>query len=226
MKKNLILIIISVLVGCSNSQSQFLKTLVKEQNKSYRENRSQYFVPQEIFAHFPDKITESYPVGQIFSLDDQHNAYRYFFLICLNNNEVFFDKNEDMAKKIVKEKLVATDTANYFVIPTVPYYRIKQLFINKIPIPDFRLGKDLIVERVDSVADSLALNLYFSDSFPCGLTEDYEIYIIDTQNEYKTFSAEYKDIFSFLPRTKNTGFSRGICTNRKRNVLIFWTIIF
>ena len=223
MRKDIVLIIILALVGCSNHTPQHLKALVNEQNNRYKEEKNKYFVPQEIFTHFPDNITESFPVGLTVSLEDQRNAYRYFFLICLNNNKKFFDKNEDIAKKKTKESLTAKDTANYFVVPRIPYYSIKQAFLDKIPIPDFRLGKSLVF---DSLADSLALNLYFSDSFPCGLTEDYEIYVIDTQNEYKTFTAEYQDVFFSLPRTKNTGFSRGICINRKRNVLIFWTIIF
>jgi hypothetical protein len=228
MKKNIFIIITLTLLmlACSNPQPQFLKELVKEQNNRYKENKTQYFVPQEIFSHFPDNITESYPVGQTFSLDDQRSAYRYFFLICLNNNEKFFKKNETIAKKIAIKNWRVEDTANYFIVPTMPYYSIKYLFITKVPIPDFRFGKNVFVEGVDSIADSLAFHLYFSDDFPCGLTEDYEIYIIDTQNEYKTFSDEYKDVFAALPRTKNTGFSRGICVNKKKNVLIFWTIIF
>jgi hypothetical protein len=226
MKKDVFIIIMLLLLGCSNPQPRFLKELIKEQNNRYKENKSLYFVPKEIFSHFPDNIMESYPIGQTFSLDDQHSAYRYFFLICLNNNEKFLKKNEITAKKNAIENWEAKDTANYFIIPTIPYYSIKHLFIDKAPIPDFRFGKHLVVEGVDNVADSLAFNLYFSDNFPCGLTEDYEIYIIDTQNEYKTFSDEYKDIFASLPRTKNTGFSRGICVNKKKNVLIFWTIIF
>jgi hypothetical protein len=225
MKKNIFIMITLLLSGCSNPQPRFLKELVKEQNNRFNENKSKYFVPQEIFSHFPDNIMESYPVGLTFSLKD--NPYRYFYLMSFNNNESFFKKNEKNAKRLAKKSFSAIDTTQYFVIqPNDFYHKIHNLLLNSVPIPDFRFGKHLIVEGVDSIADSLTFNLYFSDGFPCGLTEDYEIYIIDTQNEYKTFSDEYKDVFTSLPRTKNTGFSRGICINKKKNVLIFWTIIF
>jgi hypothetical protein len=227
MKKYIFIIIALLLASCSNPQPKFPAFIVKEQNSRYKDSKKEYFVPKEIFSHFPDNVTASYPVGQIFSLDDQHNAYRYFFLICLNNNEKFFKKNERVAKETAIKTFMPADTMQYFVIqPNDFYYKMQDLFFNNIPIPDFRFGKNLVVDKLDSVADSLAFNLYFSNSFSCGLTEDYEIYIIDTQNEYKTFADEYKDIFAALPRTKNTGFSRGICINKKKNILIFWTIIF
>ncbi|GHV43014.1 hypothetical protein FACS1894180_0870 [Bacteroidia bacterium] len=227
MKKTTILIstLLLMLVGCSNPQPKFLQILVKERNNNYLNTKNEYFVPSEIFSHFPDNIMESYPVGTTVSLED--NPYRYFFVMSFNNNGDFFKKNEKIAKKLSQDNFMPNDTMRYYVIQVNDfYYKMQDLLINSIPIPDFRFGKHLVEGSGNKTADSLVVANLFSDNNPCGLTEDYEIYVIDTQNEYKTFSEEYKDIFAALPRTKNTGFSRGICINRKYNILIFWTIIF
>lgn len=226
MKTTLFIIVASLLTSCSNSQPKLFKELVKKQNERYQEDKNRFFMPKEIFVHFPDKIKESYPAKLTLSLDDQYNAYRYFILMSFYNNENFFEKNEEIAKRTAKKIFLSVDTVQYFIVPTVPYYTIENLFKNKIPIPDFRFAKSLVESSNNNTADSLVIKRFFSDNFPCGLTEDYDIYIIDSQNEYKTYSKEYKDTFAALPRTKNTGFTTGICINKKENIIIFWTIIF
>lgn len=226
MKTILFTIVILILANCSNPQPKLLKELVNEQNKRYEDDKNQFFMPKEIFAHFPDKIKESYPAKLMISLDDQHNAYQYFILMSFYNNEKFFKKNEEIAKKTAQKKIMPTDTTQYFIVPTVPYYTIENLFKNKVPIPNFKFAECLVEGSGDSAVDSLVIERFFSETLPCGLTTDYEIYVIDNQNEYKTFSEKYKTIFTALPKTANTGFSRGICINRKENIIIFWTIIF
>ena len=224
MKKNVFIIIALLLASCSSSQPKYLKLLVEEHNKSYQEIKKKYFIPQEIFAHFPNKILESYPVASTISLEDI--PYRYFFLITLNNNKSFFDKTEKLAKELAIKTFSANDTMQYYVIQSNSfYYKMQDLLLNSVPIPDFRFGSDF-VNDCDTIGKRMIFDLYFSDNFLCGLTTDYNIYIIDNQNEYKTFSDKYKDIFASLPRTKNTGFSRGMCINKKLNIIIFWTMIY
>lgn len=229
MKVYNVIVLILVLASCSNPQSKYLKFLIKDMAESqenfYQESKKQYFDPKEIFSHFPDKTYESYPARMTISMEDQ--PYHYYLLFCFNNNSSFLKEKEKKAKKLAKENFMPNDTSQYYVIQSnTSYSKIQYLLHNSIPIPDFRYGKSLVEGSGSSFGDSMIVVTYFSDKYPCGLTEDYDIYVIDTQNKYKTYSEEYKDIFAALPRINNAGFARGICINRKVNVIIFWTMIF
>lgn len=225
--KNFIIIIIAIwLTSCSNSQPypKFLNDLVQKQNTNYKEEKNEYFKPQEIFSHFPDNVLESYPISTNISLDNQYNT---FCLMSLNNNPNFLNKIEKMAKRMKVDNFNSSDTAKYFVLPNDPYYRTEKLFFSKVPIPDFRLFDNIpFVNYCDTIEANMAFDMYFSNNFLCGLNNNYDIYIIDNQNIYNQKSNKYKELLSTLTHTKNVGFSQGICINKKVNSIFFWTIIF
>ena len=96
----------------------------------------------------------------------------------LNNNKSFLNKTEKLAKELAIKTFSASDTMQYFVIqPNSFYYKMQDLLLNSVPIPDFRFGSDF-ANKSDTIENSMLFDLYFSNDFPCGLTKDYEIYVI------------------------------------------------
>jgi hypothetical protein len=208
--KYLVLIFLLTLFSCGQKRSLF-EWRLKEINESYKEELSTMQLPGNMVNHFPENI-ERLPI-KIYKSISESQSCMYFMLFEFNN-----DKNIQynyIAKYQASNDslLVIKRHARNTFISYKSYLRNDNSFY---PIPFFE--KD----TYNNPEDVVTTEDVYSDSTTCGLSKDFAIYVIDFNPK---FQKDEMRPLSYMPEGWKNGYSKGICINEKKGVIIYWVLI-
>ena len=212
----LILIGIGIIAGCSTGQDKSVKEhILNDLNTKY--NNAKKFFGKAMVSHFPLKLDSS----NITFTENYSPDLGNLELIVINRTE----KSQLMSIiSEFKDKAIGYYSAGDSCLLVVNrfatcdnYYKAKpyeeelhlinrDCYSNKLPVPNFWH------------------NEFTTETTSCSLPEDFTIYVIEADaGEY--FDKKYLTKGDFMPSEWKNGYSKGIALSEKKQVIIFWLII-
>lgn len=193
------------------------------------ENPSNYLIFHDsIIFHFPDESNKEMPLKKVTFISNSFDIKnktlnspfkpKYHFEEYNTNDQQIFDSIYNYFDSIAIEKIRPTDT-DYFIVGLEPSMierfgedSLKVLYENSIRVPiivDFHLGKRKIKNIVDSNY--------------CGLSEEFEIFILNHRNISILPKNEQID-WDLLPEEIKHGYSLGVSMKREPCSIIYWVV--
>lgn len=214
MKKFIILIgfVLSV-AGCNNSQR------LNYANIDYQEELKK--MPSYLVNHFPKKI-ESLPIKSLITIDTTSQCIYYMLFEYKKNKALFLQKTFEK-KHLAKYQSsdpnlipIKTESIRHWSKGKIIY---KEVIINNtiyFPLPFFEKFNYFKPEDVVKTED------VYSDRTKCGLSKDFTIYVLDSKpgRYWKGLSP-----LSYMPVGWENGYSKGVCINKEKGIIIYWGII-
>jgi len=212
----LFLLIVSFIISCglenSNERQDDEYRFFRRANKDYLYSKS--FFENDLVKHFPDSLSENY-ITYSESKSPEAGLIRLDLICKLNLIEY------NHIKHISKALYLPSDTCllivNRFANRENYSFNIKinhkdSLKINnncyqeKLPIPNFWY------------------NDYTTNDTDCRLPKDFEIFVIDAKSGIFLDKKLLTD-GRYMPNEWKNGFTRGVAISIKRNVIIYWLLI-
>lgn len=195
-----------VFVCCKNENSQYMNERLKDVTEQYQQNLKSFGFSGQLTNHFP-KTIKSLPLKLYPNLD----STKGFVSVILFEFNV--DKNRiDSLKNKLQERKVTLSDSNLLVIGSNSSVYDE----NKIPIPYF--------ERQDfsHKENTLSSNDVYSNNTEHGLTREFEFYTLEYQSGkyWNGLNQEKPEILKF-----QDGYAKGISINLKKQILVYWTLI-
>lgn len=195
-------------------------------NQSKEELTKNLMLPDSLYSHFPRNNTNLKLESETTNAKKTDLPYfaEEFETTFLLKVYEYKDKSvlKNMAKYIANpsiKRINSLDT-NYIVIGSERdlFNRFDNETLNLMwknnetsnLLPDFT---EILNERRDLLS-SITL---------CGLSEDFELYIIKSGSDY-VLPEKYRYEWNVLPQKERHGYSSGVAMNKKKRNLIYWTI--
>lgn len=220
MKRIILFTVFSLLIVSCNVKNDNEKdkkgkniyTRLQKLNDKYLSSKS--FYKDNFVNHFPKKLDSNYitytecvsPEGGLMRLD----------LIC-KLGKSGYDIFRDSSKAIYLPGDTCLLIANRFANNKNYSYNIllshedslkisRVCYQNELPVPNFWS------------------NDYTTDSTDCKLPKDFEIFVLDAKPG-KFLDDKYLTDGRYMPKEWKNGYSRGVAISKKRDVIIYWLII-
>lgn len=169
--------------------------------------------PTFLIDFFPDTITNTYYLESDNDTTSLCISFKYF------NYKSKIDKPSDFLAKYT-----ASNSNLITIKREIVYYwdRSKKIIYKSInkdsiyyyPIPYFELNDmSMIGVKTEDV---------YSENTACGLSEDFEIYVLDSKPGNYWNGLKPLD---YMPEGWKNGYSKGICINEKSNFAIYWFVV-
>lgn len=194
---------------------------LKEANVAYSKHRLLMNFPDSLIDHFPTKIT-SLPVREYQNYDEKSQCL-YYILFADNANLREIDSLQNILKLQNKVGYNVSDSNLIFIRKkgyrkkttkkTLQSLEKKEIY-NIIPF----FEKDQLMNKEDIV---LTEDVY-SDTTISGLSEQFVIYILNSEKGKYNLNMPPLD---YMPEGWGNGYSKGICINRRKNVIGYWTLL-
>lgn len=212
--------------GCVNSdKNQFKKRLIEKYEKEYIEARSQF--PEKFVDHIPKEFGYDNYITDAWSVDPSDEFSIKLFTYISDKkvdktikkytlkSEAIYSANQECL--FILNRFSNMQNYGYLDISEVNQNLInRDCYKDKYPVPNF-WGKSEIQ------TDSTKFHLY-SDSTKTHLPADFKIYVFDAEPG-KFLSKEKLTDGTFMPDKWKNGYSRGVAISKKRQVLVYWVII-
>ena len=219
MRKITILIIsLLFLISCKEKETNplmlYLKQRYTEDKKALKSKYTNHFFKSKHTNHFPKDIDSVTYMG---TLGDTHPvAEQISFMLQCKINESNL-KHVEKLKKKSKVIYEATDTCLFV--------------INRFFTTDFgKLGKvdDSLIDQ-DYYRDKLPVpNLhhfdYSTDSTSSRLPEDFKLYVLDAEKGI-FLDMDMLPCGKYMPDYWKHGYSKGFAISEKREIIIYWIVI-
>lgn len=217
-KSNIVIFLFVVLLfACGEKKGSFEKWRIEEATLSYKEQLRRIDFPKETIDDFPDSI-KHLPVKMYTHLDPEFSSQSILFF------EYFVSKH---AQDVVQNSLAKYSASNDSLLVienhrigtfTKRYksYRDFDISLGYYPIPFFKK------EEYNHTEDVVYTEDVYSDSTVSGLSEDFIIYIL---NSKPGIYLENLKPLVYMPNGWENGYSKGVCINIKKKVVIYWTLI-
>jgi hypothetical protein len=215
------LFIVLTLASCSDS-------IVSKANHEFSEGKKSFsnqYNTANLFAQFPDKLTKD--CLQMYSSPPSRRGTKYtgyLYLICpldkpgteisnvLNGKALYSSSYKEPENIIVN---LSDLRQNVF-----PEAKCNQWFANKYPIPyfesfDFGLGEKEEQKKVDG-------ETHYNYTYT--IPPDLQVYVIASESG-NFWKGDYKENRPESLKEWRNGYSRGIATSEKQNMIVYWTMI-
>lgn len=204
--------LISILVvlfyyNCDKNKKKddFIKERIKATSLSYQEYIEKTNIPKSFYSHFPMTI-KKLPI-KLYSNDDLSRDFIYVMLF-----EYDIDKKTmDSLSAVIKNGNIVKYSDKDLKTLVINKQNLEKKYINFVPYFETHLYDYL--ENVVSTKD------VYSDRTKTGLSENFDIYIFNTKS--KDILSDIQTLRSILKQDVK-GYSRGICINTKKSILIYW----
>jgi hypothetical protein len=208
--KWMLITIFLILSGCNNKSKEFINRSYI--NQGYQEFKNK-LTPEIMFSHFPKNIYSPYFIQK--NTDDMAISYNYK----LYNYDCNINFIARLKESLEKKYISVVDSEISVVKESIDYRDIKdQIIKGKKPVLYFEK------QDIPMSLENSNLSDYFSPETLCGLSPDFEIFVIETQSTYNLKDKNEESIFKTLPRTHNEVYSKGISISLKKNCVIYWTL--
>lgn len=218
--KNNIVIFLFIAIfffACNERKDVFEKWRLKEASLSYKEQLRTLDFPKETIDHFPDSLV-LLPVKMYKHLDSELSCQSFLFF------EYFVSEH---AQSVVKHPLARYWASNDSLLVienhqigtfTKRYksYRDLEMSLGYYPIPFFEK------EEYNHAEDIVYTEDVYSDNTTSGLSEDFVIYILNSKPGI--FLENLKPL-AYMPNGWKSGYSKGVCINTKKKIVIYWALI-
>lgn len=204
------LISILVVLFCYNCnknkrKDDFIKERIKATSLSYQEYIEKTNIPKSFYSHFPMTI-KKLPI-KLYSNDDLSRDFIYVMLF-----EYEIDKKTmDSLSAVIKNGNIVKYSDKDLKTLVINKQNLEKEYINFVPY--FETHSYDYLENVVSTKD------VYSDRTKTGLSENFDIYIFNTKS--KDILSDIQTLRSILKQDIK-GYSRGICINTKKSILIYW----
>lgn len=209
-----VICIISVFLfwGCNNVKNE---NWIPYANFQYRKVKEE-LTPKKFFSHFPSYINS--PFFFRMNTDDMSISYNYKLYNFSCKTDFLEQLMKKNSKKAIK-RFLSTDSTMLVLKEGLSYQSIRDRIVQGDMLIPFFQKEDVIDEDVD-------LPDLFSMQTTCGLSPNFEIFIIDGGANYNPNITEKTNLFQQLPRSHNEAYSQGVCINLKSGYVIYWTLFF
>ncbi len=223
----LLLFLILVIIGCSNSESQKpnksnddnVNKMLEQLNKDY--NEVKVFFNEDFVSHFPDKVDTN--VLRLSDCTSKESA-KYDLINLFLTNRIpeeklemtikMFEKKSNMIYKasdtclLVVNRFVNEERFGMdFVLDSHELKKIsKKCYDNKLPVPNFWGSKFVTLET------------------ECKISKDFKIYVFDAK-QGKFLEDKYLTTGEYMPKSWKNGFSKGVAISQEKKIIIYWVII-
>jgi len=218
MNKHFTLILLTIIaVGCQNkakNEANFYR-YIQEKYQGYLKK-----YPPALVDIFPTKIAKVYSMSMTTDITNECIYLAYYDLDTLETK-----KNINQLDSNLKHKSLAIynamdsnlisirDKGLIYTDPTL------EMFYDKIIVNHRYYYPILFFEEDDSAKEQSNI---FSKQSPIGLSKDFTIYVIDSKvgKFWKGLSPS-----EHMPKGWENGYSKGVCINKKLNIIIYWAVI-
>lgn len=206
-----------IIGGCSlkrsNSPSLFYA------NRDYQKELKE--MPSFLVAHFPKEINRL-PISSLITTDTTSQCICYM-LFEFGKDKVFEFKKQMGKKYLAKYKssdtcltIIKSESTRSMFGDNTSYNNI--CINNKYyyPLPFFETFDNSRPEDVVKTED------IYSNNTKCGLSRDFLIYILDSKPGHY-----WKGLYplDYMPVYWKNGYSKGVCINEKKGIIIYWGLI-
>lgn len=218
MKENSLLILLLICImacSCQNVHKTPHQLMLEDWNKKYSEQKS-FFTP-ELTNHFPITLNESI-VTFTENISPEMGSLELMVIDSIkNDSHVKLQKN---LERVCIGKYNASDSCLLVVdrfLTKTKYYKVENTDYDKrlldrpcytglYPIPNFWH------------------NDFTTNETECKLPDDFVLYVIDAK-QGKYLKEELLTSGWFMPKQWKNGYSKGLAMSRKRNIIIYWLVI-
>lgn len=216
--KVFLIITICICIGCSvntNNDRSINSKVLKNLNEKFTRNKS--FFGKELVNHFPKRITE------------ENITFTENFSPELGNLEFILINKIEAAQileliTMLKEKSIAVyNTCDSCLL-------VVNRFARKDHFYDIKLTEsDNILVDQDCYSGLFPVPNFWHNDFTteetdCRLPIDFKLYVLDAKPG-KCFNEKYLSGGKYMPKKWENGYSKGIAISEKRNVIIYWLVI-
>ncbi len=218
MKKYFIITsLIFLIIGCNNKSSN--KQELNFANRDYQNELKE--MPSYLVSHFPKKI-ESLPITSLITVDTTSQCIYYMLLEFKKEKALYLQK---IFEKKHLAKYQSSDSNLILIkIESIRHKSKEKIIYNKIiinnktyfPLPFFETydySKSVDIVKTEDV---------YSNSTKCGLSKDFIIYVLDSKpgHYWKGLTP-----LNYMPNGWKNGYSKGICINKGKGIIIYWGLI-
>ncbi len=216
MKRYIILVLLSIcIVGCAFNQNKSVdKQILYELNKKYEKIKE--FFGREMVNHFPEKV------------DSTNITFTEGLSPDLGNLEfISINKIGDKLPETIKyfqNKAIAIYNANDSCLLIVNRFANRNNYYKiKLSKSDFKLI-DLNCYRNKFPVPNFWHNDFTTEKTYCRLPKDFKLYVLEAKSG-QFFDKKYLTDGQFMPNEWKNGYSKGVAISKKRNVIIYWVIV-
>ncbi len=212
----IIIVLATLSISCKNKDRR------KEYFNQYVQNKY-----TERLKSFPSHLVDFFPkqIGGIYNLQetkDSTNECVYFMYFDFSNKRSAFIDSifRSKAKAIYNpfDTNIISIRSKGLILddPTLEMF-YNNIFINGryyYPVPYF--------EKSDYSSIEIKSEDIYSNKLPCGLTKDFTIYVLDSKPGSYWNGLKPSE---HMPKGWENGFSKGVCVNTKKGIVIYWFVI-
>lgn len=217
MRNYFLICIILIITGCNVKWSNGPGLCYA--NRDYQNELRE--MPPFLVAHFPKEI-DRLPITSAITIDTTSQCIYY----------MLFEFGEDKVLKLKKqigEKYLAKYKSSDSFLTIVKLEAIRSMTDDKTSYDNICINNKYyyplpFFESFDNSAleDGEKSKGIYSNKTKCGLSMDFQIYILDSKPGHY-----WKGLYplDYMPVDWKNGYSKGICINEKKGIIIYWGLI-
>lgn len=214
-----ILLIVAFISQCQNVDIR------KKMQEDYKQSIS--FFNDQLVNHFPTNLPDSCSFGATVPKKDNIKMLGFgvdAVLLWKGYPTSKYKNLSSQLKELSKAIYLATDTNLLLVFSYCDVIKIEgRTYINQEP-PE----RQALAKHNPTITRNLPVPLFEIDEYKgntmCGLTKDFKLYVLDA--DYGKYIADkYLQECDCLPKKWKHGYSKGIALSDKRQVIIYWVIV-
>lgn len=220
--RNFIILPLVVMVLTASCQNVDIRKKMQEDYKN-----SLHFFRDELVNHFPNELPDTSSYGATVPKQDTFKLFGFgadgIFLwktYSLSKYNSITAKYEDLTNVSYK----STDSSLLLVFSYCDVIEIDGKTYKDQETPE----RQALAKHNVTTANSMPVPLFEIDEYKgntiSGLTEDFKIYVLEAKPG-KYIDEKYLQECDCLPEKWKHGYSKGIALNDKRQVVIYWVIV-
>lgn len=215
MKIGVLLVLVAFCTGCTCTNKSVEERIISDLNAKYDNAKS--FFGKDFTNHFPKRINED----NITFTDGLSPELGNLELILTNNIE---SNHSTELINSFKEKSIASYNAGDSCLLIVNRFARKEKFY---AIELSESDKQLL--NRDCYSNLLPIPNFWHNAFTtedtyCRLPSDFKLFVLEAKAG-KHFDRKYLTDGRFMPEKWKNGYSKGVAISKKRNVIIYWLLI-
>lgn len=205
-----LVLILLTLHACHNKGDSSLSTS-RDIGESIMNDLNQYYytlktmVDSDYTQHFPN-ILDSNNLGVLGPPTDNDSIYMLEVTNKLTEKNIVEDYKQNNIALYYASDTCLLPFQKFKSLREHIHMRFRQCLVNKYPIPNFVYSD------------------YFDNSTQSRLSKDFSIYVLESE-PYKNIADSLITNNEMLLEKWKSGFSRGVAISLKREVIIYWVII-
>jgi len=213
-----LIVTICVCIGCSantNNDRSTNSKLLKDLNEKFFNTKS--FFGKELVNHFPKRITEE-NITFTENLSPEMGNLEFILINKMENTQIL-----ELITTLKKKSITIYNACDSCLLVVNRFARKDNFYDIKLTESDSKLVDRDCYSSLFPVPNFWH-NDYTTDSTECRLPRDFNIYVLEAKSG-KHFDDKYLTDGRFMPEKWRNGYSKGVAVSEKRNVVIYWLLV-